>query len=283
MARRTFLVTVFEGAWSPDREEKPASQEVAFALGDAMVAPWLEKAVKGLRKGEHAQLKEGDVVKRTVRIDNVVADTGGPAPKKEAKEAGASDGATGEGEMADEPNGGGPPDAPSAPTESERAEKELERLRAAGNAELTAPNATYRQWRKAILHYNRALGWAASVAEPENAEMKLRLNIALASFKLEKWSVVTLQCDRVLSLDPASTKAYFRRGVARFNLGLGEAAITDLREAHKLCPDDGKIKAELERVIAKQYAGVQKGRQEFAQMYSKMVSGSIFMKRRAAA
>lgn len=291
-----FLVTVFEGAWSPDDTNAPVSQEIAFALGDGMAKPWLEDAVCGLRKGEHAHLKEGDVIARTVRVDNVFAPEGDDPPPPAAGETaaepngvgpsvGSSDEPNGVGQSGvspDEPNGGGPPTSAPNASPALHAARELERLRAAGNASLTRAGASYRDWRRAVLLYNRALAWASAAGSPTEMEVKLRLNIALASLKLQRWHGVMLQCDRVLAIDPASAKGYFRRGVARFNAGLGEAAIADLREAHRLCPDDGRILNDLERVIAKQYAGVQKGRQEFAQMYSKMVQGAIFMRRPTA-
>ncbi|KAG0555064.1 hypothetical protein KC19_12G141600 [Ceratodon purpureus] len=77
------------------------------------------------------------------------------------------------------------------------------------------------------------------------------LNLAACFLKIHRFEEAIGHCSVVLAEDPKNTKALFRRGKARAELGQTDAAKDDFEKARKLEPDNKEVAREL-RVIAKQ-------------------------------
>lgn len=213
-----------------------------FVAGSDTAIPWLERGIVGCRRGDvlHASDAEGRVV-YTIFVRFVAA-----ASEKSS----------------------------SSTDRIARAEEH----RQAGNTLLKNPQVKRTELRDAILAYNRALNMLAPLPDFVSRAAPLRLNIALAYLRLAEWAPALRQCDLVLQSDRDNTKALFRRGHAHLELGAYQVAITDLRAAKRLSPDDAVIANMLEQAVNKLYRVVQMDRQLFAQTYNKMVNGPVFDK-----
>lgn len=77
------------------------------------------------------------------------------------------------------------------------------------------------------------------------------LNLAACMLKIHRFEEAIGHCSVVLAEDPKNTKALFRRGKARAELGQTDAAKDDFEKARKLEPDNKEVIREL-RLIAKQ-------------------------------
>lgn len=73
-------------------------------------------------------------------------------------------------------------------------------------------------------------------------------NRAMAYLKLKKYSEAETDCTLTLSLDPAFTKAYLRRGTARVALGKTTSARKDFMDALKIEPNNPQAKSELKKI-----------------------------------
>ena len=87
------------------------------------------------------------------------------------------------------------------------------------------------------------------MAEPtRKLALALYLNLALAAIKQSEWEAAAAAASRALTLDPASHKALFRRGLARMNLQHLSSARKDLNRALKLNGKDKQIRETLRQV-----------------------------------
>lgn len=102
----------------------------------------------------------------------------------------------------------------------------------------------------ALQAYNKALDnlKAFDGSDIEQLQLSLLLNAALCHLKHKDWSKTVETCDEALKISPKAFKAFFRRGLARFELGQLQDAVTDISLASKLSPEDKTISADLERV-----------------------------------
>lgn len=67
-------------------------------------------------------------------------------------------------------------------------------------------------------------------------------------FVLLRYGAAEADCNQALSLDGSYTKAYLRRGAARFQLGRVLEAESDYREALRLEPSNKQAQEELKNV-----------------------------------
>ena len=63
-----------------------------------------------------------------------------------------------------------------------------------------------------------------------------------------RYRAAEADCTQALSLDSSYTKAYLRRGAARFQMGQVQQAEADYREALKLEPSNKQAKVELKSI-----------------------------------
>ncbi|CAN0391958.1 unnamed protein product, partial [Laminaria digitata] len=100
----------------------------------------------------------------------------------------------------------------------------------------------------ALKHYERGIKITSSLSSDEQGKallISLRLNLALACTKEERFFDAASAASKVLEVDAANVKALFRRGVARARLGALEDAKTDLLAVIKADPRNGGAKKEL--------------------------------------
>ena len=83
------------------------------------------------------------------------------------------------------------------------------------------------EYEDALRFYTRAIEMLPAASH----DARPWANRAMAHIKLEHWQAAEQDCDRALELDPAFSKAYARRGVARHRRGKYAAAIEDFEEA----------------------------------------------------
>ncbi|CAM9973662.1 unnamed protein product, partial [Sphacelaria rigidula] len=79
----------------------------------------------------------------------------------------------------------------------------------------------------ALKHYERGIKIASSLSSDEQVKallVSLRLNLALACTKEERYSEAAVASTKVLEVEPTNLKALFRRGVARARVGSLEEA-----------------------------------------------------------
>eukprot|EP00668_Euglena_longa_P011866 GGOE01014286.1.p1 GENE.GGOE01014286.1~~GGOE01014286.1.p1 ORF type:complete len:332 (-),score=93.08 GGOE01014286.1:188-1114(-) len=129
---------------------------------------------------------------------------------------------------------------------------ECQREKEEGNALFKAGDYT-----EAIKHYHKAKGvltWTYKYTEAEKARwnheigIPSMLNLAACHLRLQQWQPCIDFCHDVLEIQPANTKALFRRGQAHAGLEEYGQAIKDLQEAADLDPTDSGIQKELARV-----------------------------------
>lgn len=82
--------------------------------------------------------------------------------------------------------------------------------------------------------------------DPTNAI--LPANRAMCLLKLQRYGAAEADCNQALSLDGSYTKAYLRRGAARFQLGRVQEAESDYRKVLKLEPSNRQAQEELKSI-----------------------------------
>eukprot|EP00752_Nemacystus_decipiens_P005276 g4785.t1 len=103
----------------------------------------------------------------------------------------------------------------------------------------------------ALKHYERGIKIVETLGTDDQAKallLSLRLNLALACTKEERYFDAVGATTKVLEVDAANVKALFRRGVARARLGSLEDAKADLLAVIKADPRNGGAKKELKLV-----------------------------------
>jgi len=114
-----------------------------------------------------------------------------------------------------------------------------------GNAHIKGERYT-----EALAAYNRALDNMKPHAGDDVTTLRhsLLLNSALCYLKLREFQKAIDACEQALSNNSTSVKAIFRRGLARFELGQLSEALTDVKQASALSPEDKTVAAELVRL-----------------------------------
>ncbi len=89
-------------------------------------------------------------------------------------------------------------------------------------------------WRAAVSAYTDGL--VALPSEKYLAPQRLALytNRAMCYIRLQEWELCKADCDVALSLDSSTTKAWYRRATALFNLGDYKAAMADVKTLLKI-------------------------------------------------
>ena len=114
--------------------------------------------------------------------------------------------------------------------------------------------------------------WWDSSAQEDTASpllVTLHTNRAVCHVKLEQWESAVLSATKALEMDPWSTKARFRRGVACSHLGRMEEAKVDLTAVAKADPKNREARTVLEVVNA----ALKERRATEKDMFSKAFAG----------
>lgn len=124
----------------------------------------------------------------------------------------------------------------------------------------------------ALRHYERGIKITSTISSDEQAKallISLRLNLALACTKEERFFDAASAASKVLEVDAANVKALFRRGVARARLGALEDAKTDLLAVIKADPRNGGAKKELKLVRDRLVVHRQKEKASYSGLFDK--------------
>jgi len=93
------------------------------------------------------------------------------------------------------------------------------------------------------------------------------LNLAAVRLKKNKHQNARQFCDQALIMDPYNGKAFYRRAQARMGLKDYDKALTDLKTALKLCPNDKFIRLELQNARKTKLNYLQKEKVIFTKMF----------------
>nr|XP_046178670.1 peptidyl-prolyl cis-trans isomerase D [Oncorhynchus gorbuscha] len=133
-------------------------------------------------------------------------------------------------------------------------------------------------WQSAIKKYSKALRYLAVAGdeqEIEKAQAKLEptavsciLNTAACKLKMLLWQEAMDSCDEALELNQKNTKALFRRAQAWQGLKEYSKAMSDLKKAQEIAPEDKAIGNEMKRVQLKVKEEKEKEKQIYAKMFA---------------
>uniref|UniRef100_A0A8C7EX97 peptidylprolyl isomerase n=1 Tax=Neovison vison TaxID=452646 RepID=A0A8C7EX97_NEOVI len=102
-------------------------------------------------------------------------------------------------------------------------------------------------WEMAIKKYTKVLRYV----EGSKAVIDCVLNIGACKLKMSNWQGAIDSCLEALEIDPFSTKALYRRAQGWQGLKEYDQALTDLKKAQEIAPEDKAIQAELLKVKQK--------------------------------
>ncbi|KAJ3213381.1 Tetratricopeptide repeat protein 9A [Clydaea vesicula] len=97
-------------------------------------------------------------------------------------------------------------------------------------------------------------------------------NLAACHVKQENWDKTIKYCDVVLKNDENNAKAYYRRGLANYNLNSLSKAEIDTKKAIELSPNDTGIREHYEIIRAKLKSYDAKQKKEFAGMFDRKLN-----------
>uniref|UniRef100_A0A8C9CAT9 peptidylprolyl isomerase n=1 Tax=Phocoena sinus TaxID=42100 RepID=A0A8C9CAT9_PHOSS len=132
-------------------------------------------------------------------------------------------------------------------------------------------------WEMAIKKYTKVLRYVeGSKAATENASgaklqpvtLSCGLNIGAWKLKMSDWQGAVDSCLEALEIDPANTKALYRRAQGWQGLKEYDRALADLKKAQEIAPEDKAIQAELLRVKQKIKAQKDKEKAAYAKMFA---------------
>jgi len=131
-------------------------------------------------------------------------------------------------------------------------------------------------WPSAVKKYTKALRYlevCGEQLEEEKSQQRLEptalsciLNTAACKLKMQLWQDAIESCNEVLELNQSNTKALFRRAQGWQGLKEFSKAMTDLKKAQEIAPEDKAIGNEMKRVQLK----VKEEKEKEKKIYSKM-------------
>nr|XP_057920276.1 peptidyl-prolyl cis-trans isomerase D [Doryrhamphus excisus] len=169
---------------------------------------------------------------------------------------------------------------PDFPEDSDVDFKDVDKVLAAAEDIKNIGNNLFKSqdWKAAVNKYSKALRYLEMCGEEleedeEAVQKKLEptafscyLNTAACKLKLQLWQEALDSCNEALELNNANTKALFRRAQAWQGLKEFSQAMTDLKAAQGITPEDKAIMNEMKRVQLK----VQEEKEKEKKIYAKM-------------
>ncbi|KOS23302.1 Peptidyl-prolyl cis-trans isomerase D [Escovopsis weberi] len=171
-----------------------------------------------------------------------------------------------------------PDDCADQPLSAARVLDIASACKAFGNAAFKAPDypTAIDKYEKGLRYLNEEPDLDDETPETRAALGALRFslnnNCALCNLRLEEWTEVVRCATSALSVvggaaDADRAKAHFRRGCAHVKLRDEEAALVDLKEAHRLAPADGAVAKELNAVQARATARAAKEKAAYKKFF----------------
>ncbi|PRP86552.1 hypothetical protein PROFUN_05190 [Planoprotostelium fungivorum] len=109
----------------------------------------------------------------------------------------------------------------------------------------------------------------------EMIKITVHNNLGMLYLKREKWDKAAKACSEVLHIDKKNVKALYRRGKARFQMGLLDKAVSDLKKAQGLDPTDKLIKNELILIERKKQEEAKNEQSFYAGMFKRMEATTV--------
>ncbi|XP_068596142.1 peptidyl-prolyl cis-trans isomerase D [Brachionichthys hirsutus] len=133
-------------------------------------------------------------------------------------------------------------------------------------------------WKAAAGKYSKALRYLEASGEELGGEELLQkleptalschLNTAACMLKMQQWQEALESCNNALAINQANAKALFRRAQAWQGLKEYRKAMTDLKAAQGIAPEDKAITQETKRVQLKVQEEKEKEKRVYAKMFA---------------
>ncbi|XP_071893461.1 peptidyl-prolyl cis-trans isomerase D isoform X1 [Anas platyrhynchos] len=132
-------------------------------------------------------------------------------------------------------------------------------------------------WAMAAKKYSKSLRYveASETVAEEADKPKLKtigltcvLNIGACKLKLSDWQGAIDSCSEALKIDPANTKALYRRAQGWQGIKDLDEALADLKKAHEIAPEDKAIQTETLKIKQKIKAQKEKEKAAYAKMFA---------------
>ncbi|KAJ8015431.1 hypothetical protein DPEC_G00026040 [Dallia pectoralis] len=178
------------------------------------------------------------------------------------------------------PNDGSGDTHPEFPEDSDFDLKDVDKVLSVAEDIKNVGNTFFKNqdWLSAIKKYSKALRYLAVGGEEkeiDKAQAKLEpiavsciLNTAACKLKLQLWQEAMDSCNEALELNERNTKALFRRAQAWQGLKEYSKAMSDLKKAQEIAPEDKAIGNEMKRVQMKVKEEKEKEKQIYAKMFA---------------
>lgn len=122
----------------------------------------------------------------------------------------------------------------------------------------------------ALSSYEMAADWISDIDSVEQTWCVCKLNSAQCHLNLKNYPSAAEAATAALEKDSKNVKALFRRACARNAMGLPEEALTDLKEALSLDPENAAVKAEMVKSKKAITDAKKKEKAAFGGMFSKI-------------
>jgi len=129
-----------------------------------------------------------------------------------------------------------------------------------------------KKYKKALRYIERLREELGSTEDDEEAKIRtvqvpITLNISLMHFKLKDYENASNMASQVIEVDPSNPKAYYRRSQAYSAMGNHQGALTDLKTAIKISPQDKNLRADFEKEKKIIEAEKEKNKKMYAKMF----------------
>jgi len=129
-----------------------------------------------------------------------------------------------------------------------------------------------KKYKKALRYIERLREELGSTEDDEEAKIRtvqvpITLNISLMHFKLKDYENASNMAGQVIEVDPSNPKAYYRRSQAYSAMGNHQGALTDLKTAIKISPQDKNLRADFEKEKKIIEAEKEKNKKMYAKMF----------------
>nr|XP_020637097.1 peptidyl-prolyl cis-trans isomerase D [Pogona vitticeps] len=168
---------------------------------------------------------------------------------------------------------------PDFPEDSDMDLKEIDKTVSVAEDVKNIGNTFFKSqnWPVAVKKYAKALRYieaSKAVAEKVDsaklnaAALTCYLNIAACKLKLSEWQDAIENCTKALALDPANTKALYRRAQAWEASKDYDQALADLLKAQGIAPQDKAIQMEVQKVKQKIKKEKEKEKAAYAKLFA---------------
>ncbi|CAD7971165.1 unnamed protein product [Amoebophrya sp. A25] len=224
-----------------------------FELGAGRVIKGWEEAVGGMKKGERAKF--------TIPYEKAYGESGSPPAIPEMADLDFDI------ELVD-----------FGPRQKEKWEYTEDEKFAKAKEEKEAGNVSFKSgdYPTAVGHYQEARSyldegyWEGDMLDEVNAVKKsCSLNVAQCGLKLKNWDMAKEAATSALDIDPANTKALFRRACACIEVEEFDEAKADLKLALEIDPKSAEIRAKWTEYKTKYDAYKKRSKAQMANMFAK--------------